>query len=425
MLSESYDAVVVGAGPAGCAAAILLGRSGLRVALLEAHKDPGFYKRLCSHSIRAGTLPTIKRLGIDSALDDLGAVRHYEHCWTEHGWFGESATDGLYGYNVRRMVLDPVMRATAAGVPDVDLMMGARVRALTRDDAGRVDAVVVDVGEEQRRLTARLVVGADGYASRVAELADLPGRKWPNKRLGYLARYRDVGLPDDWSGAIWFHQPDISSAFRNDDGVTVLVAVVNKKRLSEFREDRETALLATFDGLPDAPDMTRAQRVSDVIGTNDYPSITRRHIVAPGVALIGDAAMVGDPLWGTGCGWAMQTAEWLVDAVAEPLRSADNTQVDAGARRYQWQHRRRLLPQELLNIDFSRRQRFTPLERLMYAAAARDQKTADRIAAVGRRTRTPMSLLAPNVWARAAVVRRRSAKPAPSRPALAPATGTS
>ena len=38
-----------------------------------------------------------------------------------------------------------------------------------------------------------------------------------------------------------------------------------------------------------------------------------RNPVAPGLALVGDAALATDPLFGVGCGWAFQTAEWLAD----------------------------------------------------------------------------------------------------------------
>jgi len=43
---------------------------------------------------------------------------------------------------------------------------------------------------------------------------------------------------------------------------------------------------------------------------------------APGMALVGDAALAIDPLWGVGCGWALQSAEWLADSVAPALVQA-------------------------------------------------------------------------------------------------------
>ena len=101
----------------------------------------------------------------------------------------------------------------------------------------------------------------------------------------------------------------------------MLAAFHSKDGLADFKRDREAALLSSFASLPGV-DLSRAERVTDVIGTTDYPSITRRRMVRPGVALVGDAAMVGDPLWGTGCGWAFQSAEWLCDAIAAPLVSA-------------------------------------------------------------------------------------------------------
>lgn len=407
-MSDQFDVVVVGSGPAGCAAAIFLGRRGLRVALVEAHKDFDHYKRLCSHSIRAGALPTIRRLGLDQKFDDLGAVRHYERGWTKHGWFAEQRRADSHGYNIRRRTLDPLMRSTAVAIPGVELLLGSKVRELVTDSRGRVGGVVINPDNAARTLRARLVVGADGASSKIAVLAGLPQRDWPNSRFGYYAGYRDVGLPEGWTGAAWYIEPDAAYLFCNEDGVTVLVAMPNKDRLEEFRADREGALLRTFAELPDGPDLSRAQRISDVIGTTDYPSITRRRIVAPGVALIGDAAMVGDPLWGTGCGWAMQTAEWLSDAVAQPLKSGDGHAVDRALRRYQRTHRRKLLPHEVFTIDYSRRRGLNGVERLLYEAASRDQRSADRLVAVGSRTRSPLSLLTPAALARAAVVNRRA-----------------
>ena len=86
-VSDDFDVIVVGSGPAGCTAAIMLGRNGLRVALLEAHRDVNHYKRLCTHSIRSSALPTLRRLGLDTTFDELGGVHQHEKAWTRFGGF--------------------------------------------------------------------------------------------------------------------------------------------------------------------------------------------------------------------------------------------------------------------------------------------------------------------------------------------------
>jgi flavin-dependent dehydrogenase len=408
-MTDTFDVVVVGSGPAGCTAAILLGREGLRVALLEAHRNVNYYKRLCTHSLRSSCLPTLKRLGLDEVLEQRGAIRSYDSAWTRHGWVRETcaAEHRAHGYNVSRRLMDPLVRATAAAVPGVELMLGARLTELTFDDDGRVNGVVADVGGSMRRIGARLVVGADGYSSKVAQSASLPGKLSPNNRFLYFAEYRDVGVPAWCTTALWLLEPDVAYVFRND-GVTLLTAMPAKDRLPEFRQNREAAILRMFMGLAGGPDLSAAERVSDVIGTTDYPSITRKRIVAPGVVLIGDAALVSDPLWGTGCGWAFQSAEWLCDAIVDSLLEGSPGSVDAAARHYQRRHRRTLRFHQLMNIDFSQRRKLNALQRLLYAGAARDPKVAERILAVGSRDCSPLVLGSPSVLARAAIAPCRS-----------------
>jgi menaquinone-9 beta-reductase len=408
---DRYDVVIVGASIAGCTAATFLARDGLKVALIEAHRDENMYKRLCTHFIQSSATPTIERLGVDKDLDAAGAVRAHGDLWTSYGWAREpEELPGCppHGYSVRRVVLDPTLRRTAAAEPNVHLMLGAKVVDLVLDEQGRVGGVDVRTEAGRQEIRGRLVVGADGKTSKVADLADLPGREVANNRFGYFAHYRNVGLKDWGRSKLWIlDSGQAIYVFPNDDGIALLATMPPKERLGEFRDgDTEKALLASYDGLPEGPDLSSAERVSDVIGTSDYPSILRPRITAPGVALIGDAAMVADPLFGLGCGWAFQSAEWLAQEVSPVLRAGGD--VDRATERYAKKHARRLRPHFKLTSDFSRVRPFNRLEQLLFGGAPYDAVVSNAFWRYGTRNSSPTVLLSPRVLAHAVRVRRRA-----------------
>jgi 2-polyprenyl-6-methoxyphenol hydroxylase-like FAD-dependent oxidoreductase len=414
---DRYDVIIVGASIAGCTAATFLARDGLKVALIEAHRDENMYKRLCTHFIQSSATPTIERLGIEKDLDAAGAVRAHGDLWTRFGWAREP--DQLpgcppHGWSVRRVTLDPLLRRTAAAEPNVDLMLGAKVVDLVLDADGRVGGVDVRASTGRQEIRGRLVVGADGKNSKIAELANLPGKEVPNNRFGYFAHYRNVGLKDWSRSKLWMlDNGDIVYVFPNDDGVALLATMPAKKRLEEFRSgDTEKALLAQYDGLSEAPDLSKAERVSDIIGSPDYPSSVRPRITAPGVALIGDAAMVADPLFGLGCGWAFQSAEWLVREVSPVLRAGGD--VERATERYAKTHARRLRPHFKLTSDFSRVRPFNRLERLLFGGAPYDEVVSNAFWRYGTRNASPAALLSPRVLAHAARARRRTKAEVPS-----------
>src|SRR4051794_11254218 len=110
--SPAYDAVIVGGSLAGCATAIQLGRAGLSVALVEKQPGPDAYKRMCSHFIQASGVPAIERLGLLEPIEAAGAVRPRMHAWTKWGWIEAPPERASRGVNLRREVIDPLVRST-------------------------------------------------------------------------------------------------------------------------------------------------------------------------------------------------------------------------------------------------------------------------------------------------------------------------
>src|SRR6188768_3040647 len=166
-----YDAVIVGASLAGCATAIGLGRAGASVALVEKSPNPAAFKRMCSHFIQASAVPSLERLDLLEPIIEAGGVRSRMRAWTPWGWIEVPPSQAREAVNLRRELLDPLLRETAAATPGVELLLGRSAERLVREGGG-VRGVVVRAPEgEETTLRAQLVVGADGRDSRIAELA--------------------------------------------------------------------------------------------------------------------------------------------------------------------------------------------------------------------------------------------------------------
>ncbi|HKP89764.1 MAG TPA: NAD(P)/FAD-dependent oxidoreductase [Thermoleophilaceae bacterium] len=392
-MSDRFDAVVVGASVAGCTAAHLLGRAGARVALVEQRPDPDAYKVVCTHAILSSGSPTIARLGIEPALEARGAVRIHGDGWTPFGGWIRAPDDAPRGWGVTRRTLDPLLRESAAEVPGVELLVGHTATDLLADASGRPAGVATETREHHRHeLRAPLVVAADGRHSPLARMAGVRGRVLPNGRFAYWAYWG--GVPPTNRARVWFLEPDGAAHFPNEDGLTLLAAVGHRSRLAEFRADLEGVYERYVSDLPDGPELGGAERVSKVIGAIDHENVIRP-AARPGIAFVGDAALAADPLFGVGLSWALQSGEWLADAVAPALLGDGD--LDAALRRYARRFRRRLAPHHVLMSDFSSGRPATPIERAMSRAAARNRTLARAFDDTFSRRRSPFRLLDPRL----------------------------
>jgi 2-polyprenyl-6-methoxyphenol hydroxylase-like FAD-dependent oxidoreductase len=409
---QDYDAVIVGASLAGCAAAIGLGRAGVRVALVEQRPDPAAFKRNCSHYIQASAIPALEQLELLAPIMAAGAVRSRAHIWTRWGWIEAPPERAGYGVNLRRELLDPLVRKTATATPGIDLILGRTAERLLREGDAFGGVVVRDRDGSETALRGRLVVGADGRDSRVAELSGVAERTLPHGRFAYGAYFAGALPANAPNSSIWFLDPDVAASFPTDSGLVFYAAMPTKERLAEFKRDPEAALVSYIAATPDAPPIEEGRRVSPVIGKLEMPNRVRGP-VGPGVALIGDAALATDPLFGVGCGWALQSAEWLAESVAPALHGDEPLR--RGLVRYRRRHRRELRGHAFQIHDYATGRRFKAGERMLMAAAARDPELSARLDAFATRRIKPGRALATvlpralAVSARHGLSRRRSA----------------
>jgi 2-polyprenyl-6-methoxyphenol hydroxylase-like FAD-dependent oxidoreductase len=413
---NDYDAVVIGASLAGCTTAMMLARQGARVALVEKQPDPSAFKRICSHFIQASAVPTVERLGLLEPIMDAGGIRSSFRARTKWGVISPPPDRASYSLNLRRELLDPIVRRAASETAGVDTLLGHTAIRLLRDGDSFAGAVVRDRDGAEIELRASLLVGADGRDSQVAKMAEVREKVLPHGRFaygGYFEGEPPEGAPD---ATVWFADPQWGAAFPTDHGLCFYAAMPTKDRLPEFKRDPQGAVVSYLSDFPDPPPIRSARLVSEVLGKIEMPNRVRT-VTAPGLALIGDAALATDPLFGVGCGWAFQSGEWLADAVGPALAGAEP--LERGLKRYRRRHARGLRGHSFLIHDYATGRKMRPGERLTFSAAARDPEIAVVFDQFGTRQIGPARMFA-RVVPRALLVNARHAlrrsgdRPAPS-----------
>jgi len=165
------DVVVVGAGPAGAAAALVLARAGARVRVVDRSAFPR--DKLCGDTINPGTIAELERLGVAAAVHASGLPVDGMTVTGESGRgvvvINGRYPKGLCGRALVRRELDAILldRAVAAGA-SFEPRVAVRSPIVGERD-GRTAVLGVETGESRApvRLPAPITIAADGRRSTV------------------------------------------------------------------------------------------------------------------------------------------------------------------------------------------------------------------------------------------------------------------
>ncbi|HEY3465481.1 MAG TPA: FAD-dependent monooxygenase [Amycolatopsis sp.] len=182
-MTARRDVLVVGAGPVGLVAALLLADAGVRTTLVEKETEPGDLPR--GISLQDESFRTLEQLGVADALKEESLLD------TGSRYFGlgdrllleARPVASRLGHPAKTQFDQPILERLlwerAAAHERLEFLRGAEATAIRQDR----DGVTVTIGEQTRTLTADWLIGADGGRSFVRRAAgiELAGTTQPQR----------------------------------------------------------------------------------------------------------------------------------------------------------------------------------------------------------------------------------------------------
>ncbi|MFI6677797.1 NAD(P)/FAD-dependent oxidoreductase [Kribbella sp. NPDC050470] len=377
-----YDVVVVGARCAGAATGMLLGRMGYRVVMVDKARMPS--DTLSTHGLLRGGVVQLSRWGLLDSVLASGAPPVTKVRFELPGETKVRRIKPRVGVDIlvapRRQILDSLL-ADAAVDSGAELRTGVTATGLLRARDGRVTGIVGrDRNGDRVELSARVVVGADGRRSRMAEFVQARTLEHYTSPCAVYFTYVTGLAPDTYE----FHvAPDaFAGVFPTHNGEACVWLIRPTPLLDPIRtagSRRTAAFVRQLEQLvPSLGTRVRAGRITERLrGAADLPNYLRQSH-GPGWALVGDAGYHRDPITGHGITDAFRDAELLATAIDQGLRDPSTERAAMSS----YQANRTAMAREVLDLTraltaFPAPERFVELQVRLSDALERE---ADQLA---------------------------------------------
>jgi len=324
---EVCDVAVIGGGPAGSTAAILLARRGYKVIALEKAHHPRFH---IGESLLPMNLPVFERLGVLDKVRALGVFKpgadfeaDNERGYNTYAFARAIGNSPPHAYQVWRQDFDKMLYDHARD-SGADAREGHEV--LTVEQKNPRESLLEVKTDDGRSygIQARYVVDASGRDAHLSSKKRLRRKNDQHQSAAIFAHFRGAETrPGEDAGNISIYRFDHGWMWMIPlpEGVMSIGAVCRPEYLKRRKGRTVEFLLETLHqnaGLKRR--MERAELISEVRVTGNY-SYDSTRMGGPGWVLVGDAFAFLDPVFSSGVYLAMSGAEQAAAVVDESLRA--------------------------------------------------------------------------------------------------------
>lgn len=336
-MSADYDAIIVGAGPAGSTAAILLAQAGWSVALVEKQAFPR--RKVCGECVAATNLPLLDALGVGAAFAALAGpeLRRVGLFVGAHAVMAalprDTASAHPWGRALGREHLDTLLLQRAAAV-GVTVWQPWTVKRMARDGMHHVCHLSAPASGATATLTARVLIAAHGsWEPDPSRKDESPRPQRAADLFAFKATFRDARIAPGLLPVLAF-PGGYGGMVLGDHGLTTLALCIRRDALRDSRA-RHRGLTAALAANAHVQAQCDGARKALADATLEAPWLSVGPIQpgsrAPwrddGVFAIGNVAGEAHPILGEGMSMAIQSAWLLCErllARERELRSGDS-----------------------------------------------------------------------------------------------------
>ncbi len=331
-ISNSYDLIIVGAGPAGTASAIHAHRAGLKSLLIDKSTFPR--DKICGDALSGKAVAELTRLGLWQQVRKLpgAAINRIIFSSPDHSRLEiDLSNAGLNqipeGFVIRRQEFDNFM-LTQAKASTATVLEDHMVDDLIWEDGYVAGVKVTNIAAATSiDFRAKLVLGCDGYKSIVSRKVGFYNNDRKHNVIALRQYYENVG---DLTDQIELHYideviPGYFWIFPIEDNKANVGIGMTREALIGRDLDLKASLAAAIQSPMFKERFANATPLEEPCGWNLPVGSIHRKNYGDGFLLVGDAAGLIDPFTGEGIGNALYSARYAVEVAVKAIGQNDTS----------------------------------------------------------------------------------------------------